>query len=270
LARVVDPQSDRPVYKQIADLLRSAINSGVYGLGDLLPSEHELAAEYGVARGTARQAIVLLRNEGLIDAVHGLGSFVREPEPIQRLRPGGLAYGWEIGRDSEEPPPADDARHGPIGGPLGAPPEELMMSFVTTQLDKARPPADVAELLGVPTDADVLVRCWEASFSEQVRTIACAYTRWDVATAAGLIDVQSGPAAYLALLASGHHITRIIEEVSARMPTTTEAQRLNLGPGVPVLSIQRVNYTADRRPIEVTVSVMSAERYRMLYELGDD
>jgi DNA-binding FadR family transcriptional regulator len=37
--------------------------------GVQVPSEHELVAEYGVARGTARQAIVLLRNEGLIEAV---------------------------------------------------------------------------------------------------------------------------------------------------------------------------------------------------------
>jgi len=269
LARVVDSRADRPVHKQIADRLRSAIKSGVFGPGELLPSEHELAAKYGVARGTARQAIVLLRNEGLIDAVQGLGSFVREPEPVQRLRPGGLSHGLETGRDPHDPPPDGD-RHGPVGGRLGAPPEELMMSFATTQLEKASAPADVAALLGLPAGADVLVRSWEASYKDNVRTIASAYTRSDIATAAGLIDVESGPAAYLALIASGHRITRIIEEVSARMPTTTEAQRLDLAPGVPVLSIQRVNHTADRRPIEVTVSVMSAERYRMLYELGDD
>ncbi len=36
-----------------------------------------------------------------------------------------------------------------------------------------------------------------------------------------------------------------------------------------MLSIQRVNYTTgDTQPIEVTVSVMSAERYRIVYDLG--
>jgi GntR family transcriptional regulator len=69
------------VYKQIADRLRSAIKGGAYGSGDLLPSEHELAAEYGVARGTAREAIMLLGNEGLIDAVHGLGVSCASPSP---------------------------------------------------------------------------------------------------------------------------------------------------------------------------------------------
>ena len=257
MARVVDPRSDRPVYKQIADRLRVAITSGAYEPGELLPSEHELSAEYGVARGTARQAIMLLRNEGLIDAVHGLGCFVREPEPIQRLRPGGPSADWEIIRE-----PEDDDGRGPIA-------EALTMSFATTQLERGRPPVEVAKLLGLPADAEVLVRGWEASHKGSVRTLASAYTRWDVATQASLIEIESGPAVYLMLTASGYQITGITEEVSARMPTTAEAQRLDLGPGVPVLSVQRVNYTAqDTQPIEVTVSVMSAERYRMVYDLG--
>jgi GntR family transcriptional regulator len=125
--------------------------------------------------------------------------------------------------------------------------------------------------LGLPTDAEVLVRGWEASHKGEVRTLASGYTRWDVATQAGLVEIESGPAVYLMLTASGYAITRITEEVGARMPTTAEAQRLDLGPGVPVLSVQRVNYTADdKQPIEVTVSVMSAERHRMVYDLGDD
>ncbi|MEA2131971.1 MAG: hypothetical protein QOJ85_4862, partial [Solirubrobacteraceae bacterium] len=88
---------------------------------------------------------------------------------------------------------------------------------------------------------------------------------------ANLFDLESGPSVYLRLSAGGYQITRISEEVSARMPTIPEANRLDLGPCVPVLSTQRVYYTAqDTQPIEVTVSVMSAERYRMVYDLGGD
>jgi GntR family transcriptional regulator len=266
---VVDPQADRPVYKQVADLLRAAIATGVLEPGDQVPSEHELAAEYGIARGTARQAIMLLRNEGLIEAIHGLGSFVREPEPIERLRPDRLSGGWEIGRDPDDPPPDDDL-HGAVGGARGAPPEEFMMDFETRQLGKARAPADVAALLRLPEGAAVLVRRWETLFVDSVRAIVSSYVPWNVATAAGLMDVETGPAVYLALGDSGHRATRMIEEVQARMPIAAEAQRLNLKSGVPVLSVQRVNYTADGRAVEVSVTVMSADRYRLVYELGDD
>jgi GntR family transcriptional regulator len=257
------------VYKQIAERLRGAIATGVLEPGEQVPSEHELCAEYGVARGTARQAIMLLRNEGLIEAIHGLGCFVREPEPIERLRPDRLSHGWEIGRDPDDPPPDDDL-HGAVGGPLGAPPEEWMMRFETRQLGKARAPADVSALLGLPAGAAVLLRRWETLYGSSVRAIVSSYVPWAIATAAGLTDVQTGPAVYLALADSGHRATRIIEEVQARMPTSTEAQRLNLRSGVPVLSVQRVNHTADGQSIEVSVSVMSADRYRLVYELGED
>ena len=51
----IDPTSDRPVYRQIADQLRQAIREGRYGEGDALPSETALAESYGVTRMTARQ-----------------------------------------------------------------------------------------------------------------------------------------------------------------------------------------------------------------------
>jgi GntR family transcriptional regulator len=269
VARVVDSQADRPVYRQIADLLRAAIATGELQPGDQVPSEHELCAEYGVARGTARQAIMLLRNEGVIEAVHGLGCFVREPEPIERLRSDRLSHGWEIGRDPDDPPP-DDELHGAIGGSMGAPPEEFMMDFETRQLAKGRAPADVAALLGLPDGAAVLVRRWDTLYGRSVRAIVASYVPWAVATAVGLMDIETGPAVYLAMADKGHRATRIVEEVAARMPTAAEAHKLAVKDGVPVLSVQRVNHTADGRAVEVSVTVMSADRYRLLYELGDD
>ena len=229
LAGMVDPQADRPVYRQIADLLRAAIATGELQPGDQVPSEHELCAKYGVARGTARQAIMLLRNEGLIEAVHGLGCFVREPEPIERLRPDRLSHGWEIGRDPDDPPP-DDELHGAIGGSMGAPPEEFMTDFETRQLAKARAPADVAALLGLPDGAAVLVRRWETLYGQSVRAIVSSYVPWAVATAVGLMDIQTGPAVYLAMADSDHRATRLLEDVVARMPTAAEAPRRTSAP----------------------------------------
>jgi GntR family transcriptional regulator len=42
-----------------------------------LPSELQLVQEYGIARGTARHAIEVLRNEGLVVTVQGRGSYVK-------------------------------------------------------------------------------------------------------------------------------------------------------------------------------------------------
>ncbi|MCA1652176.1 MAG: GntR family transcriptional regulator [Acidobacteria bacterium] len=81
----IDPTSDRPVFKQIADRLRTAIQSGELAAGAQLPSEQELMDDHGVARGTIRQAVSLLRSEGLVKTEHGRGTFVRDRPPVRRL-----------------------------------------------------------------------------------------------------------------------------------------------------------------------------------------
>src|SRR5689334_22049751 len=66
-----------PEYQRIAGDLRAAIVSGTLEPGAALPSEAALAAEYGVNRSTAREALAVLAGEGLIESVHGKGRFVR-------------------------------------------------------------------------------------------------------------------------------------------------------------------------------------------------
>ncbi len=85
MARSVDPSSDRPVYKQIADRLRDSIASGELGPGAKLPSESALMREFDVSQGTARQALAILRGEGLVVAEHGRGVFVRSRPKTRRL-----------------------------------------------------------------------------------------------------------------------------------------------------------------------------------------
>jgi DNA-binding GntR family transcriptional regulator len=67
----------RPAYLQIADDLRSAIHRGDIAPGSQLPSTSDLSTQYGVARMTVRNALRLLRDEGLVVARQGSGVFVR-------------------------------------------------------------------------------------------------------------------------------------------------------------------------------------------------
>ena len=71
--------------RRIADDLRAAIESGELTAGQKLPSERDLAARYGTARNTAREAFRLLEAAGLVDIEHGSGVFVHRPAPLIRL-----------------------------------------------------------------------------------------------------------------------------------------------------------------------------------------
>ena len=64
-------------YRRIAAELREKIERGELQPGAMLPSEAALMGQYGVSRGTARQALIELQGAGLVDAVHGKGRYVR-------------------------------------------------------------------------------------------------------------------------------------------------------------------------------------------------
>jgi DNA-binding GntR family transcriptional regulator len=63
-------------YRDIADDLRRRISSGALSPGSRLPGEEALAAEFGVARGTARAALQQVESDGLALVVPGRGRFV--------------------------------------------------------------------------------------------------------------------------------------------------------------------------------------------------
>lgn len=68
-----------PQYRKLYEILRKHIVNGVYQEGDLLPSENDLCATYGITRPTVRQALDTLVKDGLILKKQGKGSIVRKP-----------------------------------------------------------------------------------------------------------------------------------------------------------------------------------------------
>jgi len=63
-------------YIQIADTLRGQITSGALSENDKLPNEDELCIQFKASRGTLREAIRLLVEEGLLRREQGRGTFV--------------------------------------------------------------------------------------------------------------------------------------------------------------------------------------------------
>ena len=81
----INPAGDRAVFRQIADQIRAAIESGELKDGDKLPSETEIMQMTGVARMTVRQGLQILQNERLIQPERGRGVFVRRPPAVVRM-----------------------------------------------------------------------------------------------------------------------------------------------------------------------------------------
>jgi GntR family transcriptional regulator len=75
--------NQEPKYRQIAEELRQAITEHAYGPGGKLPSEGALAEYHAVSRGTIRQALMLLRQDGLVTSRRGTRRVVLDDAPVQ-------------------------------------------------------------------------------------------------------------------------------------------------------------------------------------------
>ena len=72
---------DLPRYRRIAEILIARIASGELAPGEMLPAEPDLGAEFAVSPGTARKAVGVLEQRGLVERRQGRGTFVAVSTP---------------------------------------------------------------------------------------------------------------------------------------------------------------------------------------------
>ncbi|MBX6389794.1 MAG: GntR family transcriptional regulator [Frankia sp.] len=250
----IDPASDRAAFRQIADRLRAEIESGRLAPGVKLPSERALMDIYGTARGTVREAIALLRSEGLVTVEHGRGAFVRRRPPVRRLASdrfarhhrdrGKAAYLAELEAEGRRP------------------------DVQVLHVGPSPVPADIARRLGVADGATVLVRQRIYLADGEPMETATSYVPWEIAEGTAMTETDTGPGGlYARIEERGHRLGRFTEEVTARMPTDEERRTLRLVPGTPVIALVRTAYEESGLAVEVCDTVLAADRYVLMYEL---
>jgi GntR family transcriptional regulator len=137
-------QDSRLPSRKIADDLRAAIERGELVPGQKVPSERELARRYGAARNTAREAIRLLSEDGLLLAQHGRGVFVRPAPPLIRF--GNDRYSPRHKATGLSPFLMECAKQGKTG------------RFEVLSIERIVPPPTVADRLQVPSDTASVLR----------------------------------------------------------------------------------------------------------------
>ncbi|MFD1831055.1 GntR family transcriptional regulator [Streptomyces desertarenae] len=140
-----------PKYWHLKTVLSEALESD-FAVGEVLPNERELAARFGVARATLRQALEQLELEGRLHRRRGVGTTVAPPrvgvdlDPAQHGWPGASGDAWQTEDCEEAVPPAAVART------LGA--EAGRTVHIVHRVRTAHGQAVATELLYVP-DASV-------------------------------------------------------------------------------------------------------------------
>jgi GntR family transcriptional regulator len=244
--------SDRPAYKQIADQLRKGIESGQLGPGFILPSERELMDGYGVARGTARQAIATLRTEGLIVTERGRGAIVRERPPVRRLAHERFSSNRKTGQSAYLADIED----------LGRTPRVEIIN-----IGKVDASEDISKLLSLRKSDALLERSRKYFADDTPMQIARTYIPWRIAKGTQMVEQDTGAGGlYARLEDAGHKVARYVEEVTSRPALADEAASLRLPAGIPVLVIHRVAYDQEEQAVEYSEIVMASDRYVLSYE----
>lgn len=72
----LDKSIPTPLYYQLLNILKEKIESGIWKLGENIPTEQELMKQYNISRSTTRQAIMALVNEGYLRREKAKGTIV--------------------------------------------------------------------------------------------------------------------------------------------------------------------------------------------------
>jgi GntR family transcriptional regulator len=129
-------------------------------------------------------------------------------------------------------------------------------------VERTTPPADVAARLNISDDEpSVLARenvFWADSDPMQRVT---TWIPWTIAEGTGLLldEVPHTYGIHGVLEDRGHTMTRIYEEINARMPSPDERDRLALPTGVPVLDVLHTSIDQHGQPYELTRFVLRAD-----------
>jgi DNA-binding GntR family transcriptional regulator len=250
-----------PMYRQIAEDLRTRIEAGELAPGSQLPTELELRERYNASRNTVREAIKWLTPLGLVEVRPGQGTFVVEKtDPFITTLSGNPRTGFGGGEGTSYLSEVSDKKRTPT------------TSRIRVESQEAAP--DIAEKLGKPPGSVIVSRHqqryidgtpWSLQTSfypmEFVERGAVRLTRPD--------DIEQGTVRYLAEKL-GIHQNGYRDWLAVRAPDYTEVEFFRLPPDgrTSIIEIARTGFDGNGQPMRVTVTVYPADRNQFVVDFG--
>jgi len=252
-------------YERIANDLRRRIRSHELAPGQQVPAQTALAEQYRVSLPTIQQALGVLQAEGLIDAVHGIGTYVRAPR--RRVRRTTDRYQWEKARALD--PLGERSQTGSIEYDTGLTMQDL--DFHAEYRTESADP-DLAKAFGVEPDTNLLHRIYRGAVRSEGVAVSLidSYLVYDVAAAnPDLLDAANEPwpgGTHHQLRTIGVEIDRIVDEITARPPQGDEIELLGIGSGVAVLVLRKTSIDIGGQVVEISDVIMPGDRTVMTYQ----
>lgn len=236
-----------PLYQQIKGLILHSLQHGEWKPGEAIPSEIELAARFRVSQGTVRKAIDELAAENLVMRRQGKGTFVATHAERQ------VQY-----RFLKLLPDSGDAR---VEGPA---------QRTILECRRLRASAEIARTLALRAGDPVIQTKRILSFSgipTILEDIWLPGQAFKGLTAEQMSNYQ-GPTYAMFELDFGVRMVRAEEKIRAVLPDETQARWLNVPPGTPLLSVERLAYTYNDVPMELRRGLYRTDTHHYHNELS--
>jgi GntR family transcriptional regulator len=248
-----------PISLRIADDIRMQIERQDLVPGDSLPTLAELCQRWDCSMSAARGAMDLLKAQGLVSAGRGKAPTVRIP-PRRVVR---SSERHQVEKDlallTEQERAALGEAETNLNMAIGA-------QAFSSHYDVVEAGEALAQVFGIDSTDQVLRRRYEARdrktglyLSYSVAYIPTALIQQNPA----LFDERNEPwpgGTQHQLSTVGIEIMSMVDEVTARMPTTVEIQAWGLAAGVPLIFCRRISLDADGRVVEVSDADYPADR----------
>jgi GntR family transcriptional regulator len=249
-----------PMYRQIADDLRSKIESGEVAPGAQLPTEVELMSQYRASRNTVRDAIKLLATRGLLETRPGQGTFAIEKFELLINRIGGEPENGLGGEGALYLPEM------PSGQRLEASDPRVEIQSVTHSM--------IANELLLPEHSQVVCRHQQRfvdsiPWSLQTSFYPMQLVQMGATRLLTAEDLWPGAVQYIQE-ALGIKQVGWNERLAVRAPDELENEffRLPLDGRIPIIESIRTGYDESGRPLRATVTVYPADRNQFSLTVG--
>uniref|UniRef100_UPI003B2202D1 GntR family transcriptional regulator n=1 Tax=Micromonospora carbonacea TaxID=47853 RepID=UPI003B2202D1 len=242
-------------FRGIAEQLRTQIERGFYAPGTRIPTEFDLAEQFGVSRETVRRALALLKTEGLLGTARSKGTYVQHP-PVRLV----IARYGAVANASRE-----RADLGPWETACAE--QGIEGRAVVTAVERESAFPAVAARLELEEGTEVVRRSREMWAGDRIAQLQDAWMPAALVEGtplAGTTKVVGG--VYAAMAAHGFAPGHVSEEIAARISMGTERERLSLAPGAWVLELWRITRDQNGRAVEVLRTVANASMSAFVYD----
>lgn len=253
-----------PIQLRIADELRMRIERGDLAPGDPLPTLQDICDDWDCSMNSARAAIALLKQQGLISGGRGKAPTVRKP--VSRVCRSSDRHQAE--KDLVRKPEPVRAATGLAEMDMSLAIDEVTFN---TEYNVIVPSPALAQDFGIPRDAEVLERIYEMRDRKDGRLLSwsVSYLPMSIISAnKELLDPANEPwpgGTMHQLFTVGVEIIRVTDLVSSSMPTTATAHEWRLDDGVPMIQVRRISYDTDDRVVEITDADFPADRTELSF-----